>query len=242
MTHGTEHHLHEAEHVQHHAQDPFDRRVAMTMAILAAVLAGVTMQSHRAHNETLRLQNEALALQSEANKLETQVDTLHTKASDKWSYYQAKKNRLYQYEAFAELAGVLPKESNRPPDASSGTAADPKGGSAADQLAQKWKGRAAKYQQDADELEKEARHLEEEAQHKRKEIEELDAKVEEKKHASGEVHHRANRQDYGHLGLELALVVCSVAVLTKQRGFWYTGIGVGLIGALVAASSFLMHH
>jgi uncharacterized protein YlxW (UPF0749 family) len=252
MSHGTEHHLQEAEHAQHHAHDPFDRRVAMTMAILAAMLAGVTMQSHRAHNETLsiqnealRIQNEALAFQTEASKLETQVDTLHTKASDKWSYFQAKKNRLYQYEAFADLVGVLPKDGSR--SGADGTA-DPKGGTAADKLAQNWKGKVKKYQQDSDEIEKEARQLEQEALAKRKEIEELEKKVEHKKEESVhkreesvEVHHRANRLDFGHLGLELALVVCSVAVLTKQRGFWFTGIGVGVIGLLMAASSFLMH-
>jgi len=238
MTHGTEHHLQEAEHAHHHAQDPFDRRVAMTMAIMAAMLAGATMLSHRAHNETLRLQNEALAFQSEANKLETQVDTLHTKASDKWGYFQAKKNRLYQYEALADLVGVLPKDGSRP---GGGAPEDPKGGSAADKLAQNWKDRAKKYQQDSDELDKEARRLEQEAQHKQEEIEALDAKVDHKKEESVGVHHRADRLDFGHLGLELALVVCSVAVLTKQRGFWFTGIGAGTIGALVAASSFLMH-
>ena len=237
MSHGTEHHLQEAEHAQHHAHDPFDRRVAMTMAILAAMLAGVTMQSHRAHNETLRLQNEALAFQSEANKLETQVDTLHTKASDKWSYFQAKKNRLYQYEAFADLVGVLPKDANRSGDST----ADPKDSSAADKLSQNWKGKVKKYQQDSDEIEKEARGLEKEAEAKRKEIEKWEEEVAEKKKESTEVHHRANRLDFGHLGLELGLVVCSVAVLTKQRGFWFTGIGVGVIGVLVAASSVLMH-
>lgn len=239
MSHGTEHHLQEAEHAQHHAHDPFDRRVAMTMAILAAMLAGVTMLSHRAHNETLRIQNEALAFQAEANKLETQVDTLHTKASDQWGYYQAKKNRQYQYEAFADLVGVLPKDTGR--SGSGDGAADPKDGGAADRLSQNWRSKVEKYQRESDEIQKEARGLEKEADAKRKEIEELDKKVEHEKERSREVHHRADRLDYGHLGLELALVVCSVAVLTKQRGFWFTGIGVGVIGALVAASSLLMH-
>src|SRR5262249_57195037 len=102
MSHGTEHHLEHAEHVQHQAHDPFDRRVAMTMAIAAAVLAGVTMFSHRAHNETLRLLNEASLLEADAGKVKTEIDTLHTKAniahtkaSDQWGYFQAKKNRLY---------------------------------------------------------------------------------------------------------------------------------------------------
>src|SRR5256885_8525131 len=76
MSHGTEEHLEHAEHAQHPVQDPFYRQVAMTMAIVAAALACVTMLSHREHTETLRLQNEATIH--------------HTQASDQWAYYQAK--------------------------------------------------------------------------------------------------------------------------------------------------------
>src|SRR5207237_3555229 len=83
MTHGTEHHLEHAEHVQHHAHDPFDRRVAMTMAIVAAVLACGGMLSHRTHNETL--------------KLHIMANDDITEASTRWGYYQAKHNRGYQY-------------------------------------------------------------------------------------------------------------------------------------------------
>ena len=54
MSHGTEHHLEHAEHAQHQAHDPFDRRVAVSMAIMAAVLAGVTLASHRGHTEPAR--------------------------------------------------------------------------------------------------------------------------------------------------------------------------------------------
>jgi hypothetical protein len=32
-----------------------------------------------------------------------------------------------------------------------------------------------------------------------------------------------------------------VAVLTKQWGFWFTGIGVGVVGIVVALSARLMH-
>src|SRR4051812_34094187 len=71
MAHGTEHHLEEAHHAEHARHDPFDRRVAMTMAIVAAALACVTMLSHRAHNETLK-------------------NT--TEAANQWAYFQAKKN------------------------------------------------------------------------------------------------------------------------------------------------------
>ena len=34
--------------------------------------------------------------------------------------------------------------------------------------------------------------------------------------------------------VEFALVLCSVAVLTKRKEFWYAGIGFGLLGVVVA--------
>ena len=68
----TAEHLEHVEHAEHAAHSPFDRRVAVTIAMVAAALACVTMFSHRAHNDTLRLQTEAGILQ--------------TRASDRWSY------------------------------------------------------------------------------------------------------------------------------------------------------------
>ena len=41
--------------------------------------------------------------------------------------------------------------------------------------------------------------------------------------------------------IELALVLCSVAVLTKRAPFWYSGIAIGLIGAAVGLSGLLVH-
>src|SRR5262245_34574955 len=89
MSHGAEEHLEHAEHDRHAALDPFDRRVAMTIAIVAAVLACVTMMSHREHTETLRLQNEA--------------NICYTNANDQWNYSQAKKERAVQHDLSAEL-------------------------------------------------------------------------------------------------------------------------------------------
>jgi hypothetical protein len=200
--HGTEKHLEHAEHAQHHAHDPFDRPVAMTMAIVAAVLACVSMLSHRAHNETLKLHilaNDAI-----------------TEASDKWGYYQAKKNREYMYEADAALLAVTAKD-----------ASTPEAAKRAEKQIADWKQKAYDYKKDGQTIEHEARELGDTAK--------------EKDHEAEVIHHRADRLDYGQLGLELALVLCSIAVLTKQRGLWYSGIGVGLLGAVVAFSSFLMH-
>jgi hypothetical protein len=61
------------EHV-HHAQDPFDKTVAATMAIIAAMLAIVSVLA--THFNTHMLLNQQLA-------------------SDQWAYYQAKDIRRY---------------------------------------------------------------------------------------------------------------------------------------------------
>ena len=102
MSHGMEEHLEHAEHAQHAAHNPFDRRVAMSMAIVAAVLACVAMLSHRAHNETLQLQNEANLKQIEAN-------ICHTEATDQWNYYQAKSIKDLIYRIAPELTYFFPR-------------------------------------------------------------------------------------------------------------------------------------
>ncbi len=132
----TEQHLEHAEHAHHAAHDPFDRRVMMTIAIIAAVLAGVTLLSHRAHNETLQMQIEA-------------NDNL-TLASDRWNHYQGKKNRQYLYEAFADQARMNNKDFfNLNAEAEKKVAS--------------WEARVARYEEENKEIEKEAREFEIEA-------------------------------------------------------------------------------
>src|SRR5262249_12929963 len=192
MSHGMEEHLGHAEHAQHaeHAvHDPFFRRVAMTMAIVAAVLACVTMLSHREHTETLRLQNEATIN--------------HTRASDQWAYYQAKKNREYFYDVSGD---ILEPVSNKTENSKTLLA-----------KAEDWKAKAKKYEEDAAKIQADAKELGDRAAELQKE--------------SQHAHHRADRFDLGELGVELALVLCSLAVLTKRPQFWFAGIGFGILGA-----------
>ena len=94
MTHGQPHE--EAEHAAHHAADPFDKRVAMSMVVIAAVLAAVKVLGHRTHNETLQYQIMAGVEQSKAG-------TYHTQEADQWNFFQAKKMR----EVLAELRASL---------------------------------------------------------------------------------------------------------------------------------------
>src|SRR5947209_6904095 len=69
------------EHV-HHAHEPFDKRVAGSMAIIAALLAVVSVLGQHFNTEKLLSQQQA---------------------SDQWAYYQAKDIRRYT----AQLAGDI---------------------------------------------------------------------------------------------------------------------------------------
>lgn len=197
MSQGTEHHVEEAEHAQHAAHHPFDRRVAMTMAIVAAALACVTLLSHRAHNEVLQDQITA------AKQI--------SKESDQWSYYQAKKNREYMYEADAALLRLTAGQTL-----------------SANQEAQikEWQGGAAKYKAETKDIEEEAKKLAESAEQYRDQSE--------------LAHHRGDFFDVGELGIELSLILCSIAVLTKRKLFWVGGGVIGLIGVAVAACGFFV--
>jgi ferric-dicitrate binding protein FerR (iron transport regulator) len=196
-----EHHLEHAEHAHDAAHDPFDRRVMMTIAIIAAVLACVTLLSHRAHNETLQMQIEA--------------NDNYTRASDNWSRYQAKKNRQYLYEAFADQARMSNKELD----------------THAEKQAASWRDKAARYEEENKEIEKVAKDFETEAKHFREKSERM--------------HHIGDWYDLGELGVEFGLVLCSVAVLTKRAGYWLTGVAGGVLGAILAviglAQQYLIH-
>ena len=55
------------------------------------------------------------------------------------------------------------------------------------------------------------------------------------------VSRRADRFDGGEALLEIGLVICSITLLTKRRGFWVGGILVGAIGVILALTGFLVH-
>ena len=76
--------LHEqAEEGAHH---PSLAPVTVTMAILAVLIAAVSLLGHRAHTEELLHQ---------------------TKATDQWAYYQAKDIRRHAYELFLDETSVF---------------------------------------------------------------------------------------------------------------------------------------
>jgi hypothetical protein len=74
------------EHAEHGAHDSSLAPVTLTMAILAVLVAAVSLLGHRAHTEELLLQ---------------------TRASDQWAYYQAKDIRRHTYELFVDETSVF---------------------------------------------------------------------------------------------------------------------------------------
>ena len=106
-------------------RDPSLKPVSLTMAVLAVLAAVVTLLGHRTHIEQVIAQ---------------------TKASDQWSYYQAKGIRRHNFEAFAELLGALTSKDE----------------AREEKAREKFLQQAEKYRQDQAEIEKEARKLEQE--------------------------------------------------------------------------------
>jgi hypothetical protein len=51
---------------------------------------------------------------------------------------------------------------------------------------------------------------------------------------------RGDRFDAGEVLLEIGVVICSVCLLTRRKGFWYVGILLGTAGLLTAATGFLI--
>lgn len=79
--------LHELqEHAEHAAHNPSLAPVSLSMAILAVLVAVVSLLGHRAHTEEVLLQ---------------------AKASDQWAYYQAKNIRGHNDKLFAELTALV---------------------------------------------------------------------------------------------------------------------------------------
>jgi len=106
------------EHAEH-AKAPFDKRVAATMAGIAAALAVVAVFGHLSTTEELLNQQ---------------------KASDQWSYYQAKNIRRYESEIAKDLLAAM------------------KGDKEAD-----YQKNAERYRKEADEIQEKAKEFEEES-------------------------------------------------------------------------------
>jgi 1,4-dihydroxy-2-naphthoate octaprenyltransferase len=84
------------------------------------------------------------------------------------------------------------------------------------QLREKYQSEANAYRDQQKDIDAEARKLEQETAHERD---------------------RANRYDLGEVFLEVALVITSITLLSGRRLFWQSGIVLGVVGLVVAATA-----
>jgi hypothetical protein len=121
-----------------HPPEPELLPVSLTLSILAVLVAGVTLLGHRTHTEELLLQ---------------------ARATDQWSFYQAKNIRRHNYEMFSDLLSVVKGEN-------AGQVAT---------LREKYKKELERYAKDKEEIQSEARGLEKERDVQRKKADRFDA-------------------------------------------------------------------
>ena len=156
--------------------------VAVTLSILAVLVAIATLLGHRASTEEIILQ---------------------TKATDQWALFQAKNIRLHEMQGFADLLSTLSPDKEK-----------------TEALREKYLKEIDRYEQEKDEASEQAKELEKERESSSR---------------------RADRYEAGEVILEIALIICSLTLLTKKRIFWLSGIALGLIGLGTTLSGFLIH-
>jgi hypothetical protein len=176
--------MHEVlEEHEHHDAQPWTLPVAITISILAVLVAMATLMGHRSSIEVVLLQ---------------------TQASDQWAFYQAKNIRLHEMQSVADMLGVFtPVEKEK-----------------AEALREKYQREIERYGKDKDEISEKAKEFENER---------------------AVVSRREDRFDAGEVVLDIALIICSLTLLTKRKAFWHSGMVIGVVGFFIGLSGFLIH-
>ena len=162
---------------------PDEKRVALTIAILAVVLSFVGNLGDNAKTESVIKINEA---------------------SNQWGYFQAKGIKGQLSEMQGELLSAV---------------ASGQGAEEAVRRAEKWKAESKRYDEETAGIKARAEELGREAAR------------------CGLVNDRC---DHASLFLQVAVVLCSVSILSGWRPFWWIGIGLGVAGTVLGASAFLI--
>ena len=165
------------------ATDPFEKRVAISIAVLAVMLSFIGNLGDNAKTDSILKTNEA---------------------TNRWGYFQAKSIKgqmaAMQGAMLAAVSGAQPDEARTKEIA-------------------RLKAEAERYAQEKEEIEKHAKELQAEAAQ--------DSKVN-------------DRCDHASLMLQIAVVICSVAILSRWHAFWFAGLALGVAGAATGATAFFM--
>lgn len=165
------------------AKDPFDKRVALTIAILAICLSFIANLGDNAKTSAI---------------LKT------SQASDQWNYFQAKSTKALLAAMHGDLIMRLSSEE--------------RSGDATTRATQLGKD-AQRYDVEKGEIKKEA-----------------DSLVAQATHFSA----INDRCDQSALLLQIAVVVCSVAILGQSHKFWWLGMLMGAAGVVVGATAYFL--
>jgi ElaB/YqjD/DUF883 family membrane-anchored ribosome-binding protein len=176
--------LHELqEHAEHAQHETTLAPVSLSMAVLAVLVAVITLLGHRTHTEEILLQ---------------------TKVTDQWAYYNSKATRRDLATTSMDLLSVMTLR-----DAEK-----------AEKLREKYQASLERERDRGTEIQTEARGMEKEIA------------MEER---------LADRFDFAEGLLEAALVITSITLLTRKRGFWFVGLVVAAAGLMVAGSALFVH-
>lgn len=163
------------------AKDPFEKLIALSVAILAVVLAFVDNTGNNGQADAI---------------VKTNL------ASNQWSYYQAKSLKENLAGTTAELMETLAPDSPAT------------------------KAKIEKLRKDQIRYEGEKKKIKEEAEALTKEAE----------------HGQAidDQCDVAALFLQIAVVICSIAILVRWKAIFFVGLSVGLVGIWQGIAAFRM--
>jgi uncharacterized membrane protein YcjF (UPF0283 family) len=80
-----------------------------------------------------------------------------------------------------------------------------------------------------------------EAERYTKEQSDIEEQAKDLENESAKEHRKADRFDLGEVFLEIVLVICSLALLSGKRMFWFLGMVSGVAGLAVAVTGILLH-
>ena len=164
------------------AKDPFERVIALSIAILAVVLAFVDNTGNNGQADAI---------------VKTNL------ASNQWAYYQAKSLKENLAESNAALLAVL-----APADAAAAKAK-------LEELGKE----SVRYDLEKKEIKAKAEGLQKEAERGQA----ID-----------------DQCDVAALFLQIAVVVCSIAILVRWRAIFFAGVAMGLVGVYESVIAFML--
>ena len=154
------------------------------------------------------------------HRAHTEELLLQSQATDQWAYYQAKNSRYSQatdqwayYQAKNSRYHLMQNTEDLM------EIMDPPDKEKAGAKLKKYESEIARYDSDKEDISEKAKELE-----KDRDL----------------VSRRANRYDGGEAFLEIGLVICSLTMLTKRKGFWFAGMLLGAGGVVLAATGLLL--